>query len=172
MNQKTKNLTLASMCLAIGVILPQAFHAVANAGSIFLPMHIPVLVCGFICGPFYGFIVGLLTPFISHIIFSMPPTAMLGQMLVELATYGLCTGLLNKIIKINNELIKNYVVLISSILIGRIIYGLCNALIFKANSYSLSIWLMAAFVTSLPGIIIQLLIIPFLIKSLNKVIQK
>ncbi len=172
MNKKIKNLTLASMCLALGVILPQAFHAVANAGSIFLPMHIPVLVCGFICGPFYGFIVGLLTPFISHIIFSMPPSAILPQMLVELASYGLFVGILNNIIKINNELIKNYIVLISAMLIGRIIYGLFNGFIYMANTYSLSIWLMAAFVTALPGIIIQLLIIPILIKSLNKIIQK
>ena len=77
------------MCLALGVILPQAFHMIPNAGNIFLPMHIPVLICGFICGPFYGLTVGIITPCLSHIIFSMPPAMMLGQMIVELGVYGL-----------------------------------------------------------------------------------
>ena len=81
---KTKKLTFAAMCLALGVILPQAFHMIPNAGNIFLPMHIPVLICGFICGPFYGLAVGIITPCLSHIIFSMPPAMMLGQMIVEL----------------------------------------------------------------------------------------
>ena len=114
----TKKLTLASMCLALGVIVPQAFHAIPNAGTIFLPMHIPVLVCGFICGPLYGLIDGILTPILSNMIFSMPQAPMLGQMVVELATYGLMSGLLNKCINIKNIYLKNYVVLISSMIIG------------------------------------------------------
>lgn len=171
MKSKTKQITLAAMCLALGVILPQAFHAIPNAGSIFLPMHIPVLICGFICGPLYGLLVGILTPCLSHLIFSMPPVPMLGQMIVELGMYGLCTGLFNKIIKIDNDIIKIYVVLIVSMLIGRIIYGLANALIFKAGSYSLNIWLTAAFITALPGIIIQLILIPIIIKSTKNLLK-
>lgn len=171
MQSKTKQLTTASMCLALGVIMPQAFHAIPNAGNIFLPMHIPVLICGFICGPFYGLLVGLLTPFLSHIIFQMPPTFMLPQMLLELAIYGLCTGIFNKIINIKNEIVKNYVVLISSMLIGRVVYGLCNALVFKVGEYSLNIWLGAAFITSLPGILIQLVLIPIVVKTVRKLLS-
>lgn len=157
------------MCLAMGIILPQAFHMVPNAGNIFLPMHIPVLVCGFICGPLYGLLVGLLTPLISHLIFSMPSTMMLGQMLVELSIYGLCQGILSKVIKIKNQMINIYVILIISMLIGRIAYGLTNALIFKVGSYSLNIWLASAFITSLPGIIIQLLTVPLIINAIRKI---
>lgn len=172
MNNKTKQLTLAAMCLALGVTLPQAFHTIPNAGSIFLPMHIPVLVCGFICGPFYGLIVGLATPFLSHLIFSMPPAQMLGQMILELGIYGLMTGILNKLLlKIENELVKNYVVLILAMLIGRIAYGTANALIFKAGNYSLTIWLNAAFITALPGIVIQLIVVPVLVKSVKKLLN-
>ena len=167
---KTKELTVSSMCLALGVILPQAFHAIPNAGSILLPMHIPVLICGFICGPTYGLIVGVLTPILSHLIFSMPPAAMLGQMVIELAMYGLMTGLLNKTLNIKNELIKYYVVLILSMIIGRVFYGIVNALFFKAGSYSLSIWLSTAFVSAIPGIIIQLAIIPSLVKAIKKLV--
>lgn len=167
----TKKLTLAGMCLALGVIVPQAFHAIPNAGTIFLPMHIPVLICGFICGPLYGLIDGILTPILSNIIFSMPAIPMLGQMIIELATYGLMTGLLNKIINIKKTYIKNYVVLVSSMIIGRIVYGIANALIFKAGAYSLDIWISFAFVTAIPGIIIQLIIIPILVSTLTKTIK-
>ena len=171
MMNKTKNFTLTAMCLALGVILPQAFHMIPNAGNIFLPMHIPVLICGFICGPFYGLTVGIITPYLSHIIFSMPPAMMLGQMIVELGVYGLCTGLLNQIITINNELLKYYLVLIISMVVGRITYGICNALLFKAGNYSLSIWLSAAFIKGLPGIIIQLVLIPTIVKTIKKLLN-
>lgn len=171
MMNKTKKLTLTAMCLALGIILPQAFHMIPNAGNIFLPMHIPVLICGFICGPFYGLTVGIITPCLSHIIFSMPPAMMLGQMIVELGVYGLCTGLLNQIITINNELLKYYLVLIISMVVGRITYGICNALLFKAGNYSLSIWLSAAFIKGLPGIIIQLVLIPTIVKTIKKLLN-
>ena len=171
MMNKTKKLTLTAMCLVLGVILPQAFHMIPNAGNIFLPMHIPVLICGFICGPFYGLTVWIITPCLSHIIFSMPPAMMLGQMIVELGVYGLCTGLLNQIITINNELLKYYLVLIISMVVGRITYGICNALLFKAGNYSLSIWLSAAFIKGLPGIIIQLVLIPTIVKTIKKLLN-
>ncbi len=162
---------MSAMCLAIGIILPQALHAIPNAGAVILPMHIPVLICGFICGPYFGLLNGLLTPLLSHLLFSMPPTPMLGQMIIELGAYGLCSGLFNKVLKFDNELLKNYIVLIISMLCGRLLYGMANALIFKAGSYSLKIWLTAAFVTALPGIIIQLLIIPIIVRSVKKIVS-
>ena len=101
----------------------------------------------------------------------MPPAMMLGQMIVELGVYGLCTGLLNQIITINNELLKYYLVLIISMVVGRITYGICNALLFKAGNYSLSIWLSAAFIKGLPGIIIQLVLIPTIVKTIKKLLN-
>lgn len=166
---KTKRLTITAMCLTIGIILPQILHIIPNAGQVLLPMHIPVLVCGFICGPFFGLLNGFMTPLLSHLIFAMPPAPMLGQMLIELSVYGLMTGLLNKIIVIKNENIKNYAVLILSMLTGRMIYGIANMLVFKAGSYSLSIWLTAAFVTALPGIVIQLVIVPLVVGTIKKI---
>ena len=153
--------------MALGVILPQAFHVIPNAGSILLPMHIPVLIAGFVCGPFYGFIIGLLTPFLSHVIFSMPMAYMLPQMLCELSMYGLFSGLLVNRIEVKNEIIKNYTVLIISMIASRVVYGLLNALIFKTGEYSLSIWLTGAFITGLPGIFIQLLVVPLIVNIIN-----
>ena len=165
---KTKQLVLTALFVALGVVLPQAFHAIPNAGSIFLPMHIPVLIAGFATGPVYGLICGILTPVLSHLIFSMPPAPVLPGMLCELAMYGLMTGLLNKVVKIENNLVKNYVVLIGAMLCGRITYGILNALIFRAGNYSMQAWISAALVTAIPGIIIQLVLIPILVDRLQK----
>lgn len=165
---KTKQIVLTALFVALGVALPQAFHAIPNAGSIFLPMHIPVLISGYAVGPVFGLLCGILTPLLSHLIFSMPPAPVLPGMLCELAMYGLMSGLLNKVVKIENRLVKNYVVLIGAMLCGRVTYGILNALVFKAGSYSLQAWISAAFVTAIPGIIIQLVLIPILVDRLQK----
>ena len=60
--KQTKNLVIAGLCIALALVLPMAFHAIPNAGSIFLPMHIPVLLCGLVCGPVYGLACGVLSP--------------------------------------------------------------------------------------------------------------
>ena len=165
---KTKQLVLTALFVATGIALPQAFHAIPNAGSIFLPMHIPVLISGYALGPLFGLICGILTPLLSHLIFQMPPAPVLPGMLCELAVYGLMTGLLNKVIKIENRLLRNYVVLIGAMLCGRITYGILNSLVFRAGQYSMQAWISAAFVTAIPGIIIQLVLIPILVDRLQK----
>lgn len=165
---KTRQLVLTAMFIALGVILPQAFHAIPNAGSIFLPMHIPVLISGFVLGPVLGLVCGIATPLLSHLIFSMPPAPVLPGMLCELGVYGLMTGLLNKLIKMKNDYLKTCLVLVLSMLCGRVTYGILNALIFKAGSYSIQAWTSAAFVTAIPGIIIQLILIPILVSRLKK----
>ncbi len=165
---KTKQIVLAALFIAIGVALPQAFHAIPNAGSIFLPMHIPVLIAGFALGPLFGALCGVLTPILSHLLFGMPPAMMLAQMVCELACYGLLTGLLNRAFKAGSNIGKIYVVLILSMIGGRIIYGLLNYFIFKAGAYSLQMWLSSAFITALSGIAIQLLLIPVLVSRLKK----
>ena len=65
MKSTTKKLVSCALCIAIGVLLPMAFHVIPNAGSIFLPMHIPVLICGLFCGAPYGLACGMITPFLS-----------------------------------------------------------------------------------------------------------
>ena len=165
---KTKRLVLSALCVALCIILPTAFHTIPNAGSIFLPMHIPVLVCGFVCGWPYGLACGLLGPALSSLFTGMPPAAMLPSMACELAMYGLVTGFLYRRCKFASSLANIYVTLISAMLCGRLFYGVLNTLIFKAGSYSLEIWLAAAFTTALPGIVIQLLLIPVLITALQK----
>lgn len=166
--RKTRQLVLTSLFIALGVILPQAFHAVPNAGSVFLPMHLPVLISGYVVGPLFGLICGAVTPLLSSLIFHMPPAPVLPGMLCELAVYGLMTGILSRMLKMENKAVRTYVILVAAMICGRISYGILNALIFRAGQYSLQAWLSAAFVTALPGIVIQLIAIPVLIMALRK----
>ena len=165
---KTKNLILTAACIAIGVVLPQAFHMIPNAGSIFLPMHIPVLLCGLICSWQYGLVCGILTPMLSSLLTGMPPVAYLPAMVVELAIYGAVAGVFTMIIRSRHLLGNIYGSLLAAMIAGRIGYGVVNALIFRAGKYSLELWLTASFVTSLPGIVVQIIAIPAVCVALHK----
>ena len=163
-----KKIALAAMFIAIGIVLPMAFHAIPNAGRIFLPMHIPVLLGGMILGFPYGLIIGILTPLLSSFITGMPPLGVLPPMLFELATYGTVSSLIMQLLKEKNLYVRVYASLIVAMLAGRIIFGILNSLIFFAGNYSMQIWVTAAFVTALPGIIIQIVAIPAIVVILQK----
>ena len=124
----TKRLILAGLCVALGIVLPVAFHSVANAGSIFLPMHIPVLLCGLICGWPYGLACGVLAPLLSSLITGMPPMAFLPSMLCELAVYGFVSGLLMRYVKTGKLLADLYISLVGAMLLGRLVLGLLSEL--------------------------------------------
>ena len=168
MKTNLEKLVLTGILIAAGVALPIAFHAIPNAGSIFLPMHIPIFICGLLCGFPYGFICGILTPLLSSLLTGMPPAAYLPAMLCELATYGLVSSILIKVIKTPNRYVNLYACLIGAMLCGRIVYGILNSLIFRVGSYSLQLWVTSAFITSLPGIFIQLVFIPAIVMALEK----
>ena len=160
MKSTTKKLVSCALCIAIGVLLPMAFHAIPNSGSIFLPMHIPVLICGLACG--------MITPFLSSMTTGMPPAMILPQMMIELAVYGLVTGLCSKYIPQENEMSKLYMSLIIAMLAGRIVNGFVNTFILSTQGYTLSVFMTASFITCLPGIILQLIVVPILVRILNK----
>lgn len=161
-------MVIAALCVALGVVLPVAVHGIPNAGSVLLPMHLPVLLCGLLCGPAYGLACGVLTPLLSSLITSMPPAAMLPSMICELAVYGLVAGLMILIIRTGSQAANVYISLVAAMLLGRVVYGVVNALVFRAGEYSLQMWLTASFVTALPGIIIQLVLLPLVVLALRK----
>ena len=169
MNSITKKLVSCALCIALGVLLPMAFHVIPNGGSIFLPMHIPVLICGLFCGWPYGLACGIITPFISSVMTGMPPAMMLPQMMIELAVYGLVAGLCTQYISMKNEMTKLYMSLIIAMLAGRIMNGFVNTCILSTQGYTLSVFMMASFITCLPGIILQLIVIPVLVRILNRI---
>ena len=158
---------LGALFTALCVVLPIAFHSIPDAGTVLLPMHIPVLVCGLICGWPYGFICGLLGPALSCVITSMPPMSILPAMMVECATYGAITGLILKFIHTKNLTLDLYIALIVAMIAGRVVSGIAKALIFSPG-ITMTAWITASFVTALPGIVLQLVLIPQVVRLLMK----
>ena len=154
-----KRLTLSALCIALCVVLPMAFHVIPNAGSVMLPMHIPVLLCGLVCGWQYGLLCGLLGPLVSSVLTGMPPAAVLPGMMVECGMYGCVGGLMMERIRTGSLYADLYISLPVAMLAGRILSGIAKALILAPGT-SFTAWATASFVTALPGISIQLILIP------------
>jgi len=164
----TKKLVYTAICIAIGILLPMLFHLlpIANAGSVLCPMHIPVLLCGFLCGWAYGGVCGIITPLLSSLLTGMPPLMPYGvSMMFELCAYGLLAGLLYQLTKK-----KLFYSLIGAMLGGRIVMGIVNAVLLglSGTEYGLTAFLTAAFVTALPGILLQLVLVPAILFALRK----
>ncbi len=162
-----KRLTLSALCIALCVVLPMAFHVIPNAGSVMLPMHIPVLLCGLVCGWQYGLLCGLLGPLVSSVLTGMPPAAVLPGMMVECGMYGCVGGLMMERIRTGSLYADLYISLPVAMLAGRILSGIAKALILAPGT-SFTAWATASFVTALPGISIQLILIPSLIVALTR----
>lgn len=162
-----RRLVIAAICAALCVILPMAFHVIPNGGSIFLPMHIPVLLCGMICDWKYGKLCGLLGPALSSLITSMPPAAMLPSMMIECAVYGCVSGLVLKHTRTGKIWLDLYTALILAMLCGRVASGIAKALILAPGT-SFAAWATASFVTALPGIAIQLVLLPVMVNALMR----
>ena len=162
-----KRICICAACIALCVVLPMAFHAFPNGGSVFLPMHIPVLLCGMICGWPFGLVCGLMGPALSSLLTGMPPAAMLAPMMIECGVYGAASGLLLHFVRTGKTYPDLCISLVAAMLLGRVVAGIAKALIFTPG-LSLAAWATASFVTGLPGIAIQLFLIPILIHTLSR----
>ena len=167
MNALYKSVSTA-VCIALCVVLPIAFHAIPNGGTLFFLLYLPVLLCGVVCGPQYGLICGLLGPFLSSILTGMPGMGYLPGMMIELAVYGLVSGLIMHFLHTGKQVADLYISLLAAMLSGRILAGIARALIFAAGEYSLKIWATSYFVSCFPAIVIQLVLIPVLYVALQR----
>lgn len=163
-----KKSIITAVCIALCVVLPMAFHAIPNGGSVYSPMHIPVLLCGLICGWPFGLLCGLAGPAVSSLLTQMPMMAFLPNMMIELAAYGLLAGLMMGVIRTKKLSVDLYISLIVALTGGRIVAGIANALIFSAGSYSMAAWVTSYFVTAWPGLVLHLLLIPAIVFALEK----
>lgn len=162
----TRNLVYSAVFIAIGVVLPMAFHSVGMGGSVFLPMHIPVLIGGLFLGWRAGLMIGLVTPILSCLLTGMPPLLpMLPIMVAELGVYGAISGLLYREIKAN--LILSLVV---AMLAGRVTVGLVIALFAESLGVKITplVFIGAAVSKGLIGIIIQFCFVPLCVNRLEK----
>ena len=167
MNKNLKELILAGILAGTGVILPMAFHMFGGAGAIFLPMHIPVLVGGFFLSAPIALALGLITPVLSAVLTGMPPVfPMMPIMMLELGFYGLTLSL------VRAKITKNpYVCLLSSMIVGRIAAGFMVFLLatyFSAKLPPVQVFISGSIVKGLPGILIQLVIVPIVVFAVTK----
>lgn len=164
-----KKICICAFCTALCCVLPMAFHALA-LGPAFSPMHLPVLLCGLICGWPYGAFCGVAGPVLSSCISGMPAAAQLIYMVPELCAYGLLTGLLMRYIRTGRLMPDLYLSLISAMVLGRVAGGAARALFYlsTAESYSIAMWAGAYFVQTLPGAVLQIAVIPPLVLILTR----
>lgn len=168
-NQSLKNMVVAALMLALAYILPNFTGNIPQFGSMLLPMHLPILLCGFLCGGPWGAAVGFIAPLMRSAVLGMPPmfpTAV--SMAFELAAYGFVTGFLYQ--RLPKNLGGIYTSLISAMVCGRVVWGVVRALMTLAgnNTFSFAAFIAGAFTTAIPGIILQLAVIPALVLALQK----
>ncbi len=167
---KTRNLTLTAMFMALGLVLPFFTGQIPKIGNMLLPMHIPVFLCGLICGWRYGGAVGLILPIMRHMLFGMPvlfPTGI--AMSAELFTYGLVAGLLYSMSKW--QCVRAlYRAIISAMLIGRFVWGGVNVILFgfSGKGFTWQMFMVGAFINAVPGIVLQLILIPAIMVALDR----
>ncbi len=165
-----KKLTLAGLFIAIGLVLPFITGQIPQIGQMLLPMHIPVFLCGMICGWPWGFAVGLILPLLRSLLFGMPalyPNALV--MSAELATYGSVIGLVYAHFK-NPGTLQVYISLIVAMIAGRLVWGIVKYLLLTAvgNVFTWKLFVAGGFVEAVPGIIIQLILIPAIMALLKR----
>jgi len=166
-----RNLTLTAMLIALGVVLPTLTGP--QFASRFLLMHIPALLAGFVLGPKYGLIAGFTMPLLRSVTFGMPPLMPTATaMAFELAMYGFVAGLVYN--KVKQNIVNLYTALISAMIVGRIVYGIAMFVLLvglnlvEERTYSLALWWTGVVGTSIPGIVLQLILIPLVVVALER----
>lgn len=165
-----KRLILAAMLLALCLALPFLTGQIPQIGSMLLPMHLPVLICGLICGWQYGAVVGFVAPLLRFALFGMPPIFPIGvSMAFELAAYGALVGFLY-----NRSRYQCVIALYRSLLLamlgGRIVWGVVRVLLtgVGGEAFTWQMFMSGAFLTAIPGIVLQLVFIPALMVALDR----
>lgn len=163
-----KKMIRAGFFVALGLILPFLTGQIPEIGSALLPMHIPILICGYICGWKYGLLAGFITPLLRSLLFSMPPMMTAICMSFELAAYGAVCGALYR--KLPKSKLGIYISLLISMIVGRIVWGLISIVVFGLSgaSFSWQIFISGAVFSAIPGIILQIVLIPLIIMALEK----
>lgn len=164
-----KNIVLAAVCLALCLVLPFLTGQIPQIGSTLCPMHIPILLAGFLCGPWWAMAVGAVAPLLRFALFGMPPIFPTGTaMCFELAVYGLVSGLLYA--RLPKKTASIYVSLIGAMLAGRIVWGVVMAVIsgVTGSAFTWAAFLAGAFINAVPGIVVHILLIPVAVIALKK----
>ena len=170
MNNNMKNMTLTAMFLAIGMVLPIFTGQIPQLGSMLLPMHLPVFLCALICGWKYGLSMAFVLPILRSVVFGMPPlypTAL--SMAFELSTYAVVAGLLYE--KSRWQCIKAlYCCLFTAMIAGRVVWGIVQSVLLGiiGNTFTLQAFIGGALFNAVPGILLQLVLVPAIMVALDR----
>lgn len=161
-------MTLAALFLALAYVLPFLTGQIAEIGSMLCPMHLPVLICGFVCGWPWGLAVGFIAPLLRSLTLGMPPlfpTAIC--MALELAAYGVTAGLMHKILPRKKPYV--YCSLLTAMAVGRLVWGAAMFIFVGLNggAFTLAAFVTGAFTNAIPGIILQVILIPIVVMLLD-----
>ena len=171
--RKIYKLVLCSMFLALALVLPFLTGQIQQIGNALCPMHIPIILCGFFCGPWYALAAGFAAPLLRFALFGMPPIMPTGiAMCFELATYGMMTGLLYKALPKKKTYI--YVALIGAMLAGRVVWGAARVILLGLGDYDFgwAAFMSGAFLDAIPGIIVQIVLITVLVMMFSRYTEK
>lgn len=163
-----KKLTYSAICLALCLVLPFLTGQIPQIGAALCPMHLPVLLAGFLCGPWWAAAVGMIAPLSRHALFVMPPLLTAIAMAFELLTYGLLSGLLYRLLP--RRISSVYISLICAMVGGRIVWGVAQVVILGLtnSTFSWTAFWAGAVANAVPGIIVQLVLIPILVVALQR----
>lgn len=166
---QVRRLTYSALYLAIAMALPFVTGQIPEIGSMLCPMHIPALLCGFLCGWPWGLAVGFIAPLLRSVLFGMPtlfPGAV--AMAFELAVYGGMAGFLNGALPRKRGII--YAVLLISMIAGRIVWGAVRVVLagLSGSAFTWALFLAGALTNAIPGIVLQLVLIPILVISMER----
>lgn len=171
MSSKTRlslvRLVLSALFLAMAMVLPFLTGQIPEIGKALLPMHLPVLLCGFVCGWPYGLAVGIVSPLLRLALFGMPPMPTALTMAVELAVYGLISGWLYR--RLPRKVPMIYLSLLAAMAGGRIAWGLAQLVVWgvTGNPFGWAAFFSGAVLTAIPGIVAQIVLIPLLVLVLQ-----
>ena len=168
-SRQTRKMTYAALYLGIALVLPFITGQIPEIGAMLCPMHIPVLLCGFLCGWPWGLAVGFIAPLLRSVLFGMPPMVPGAvSMAFELATYGCVAGLLYRLLP--RKTVSIYIALVIAMIAGRIVWGIARLVLagLTGSKFTWALFMAGAFTNAIPGIILHIVLIPVLVIALER----
>lgn len=169
MKLNVKKLVLSGLFLALALVLPFFTGQIPQIGGMLCPMHLPVILCGFVCGGGWGAAVGFVAPLLRYLLFQMPPIYPTGlAMAFEMAVYGFVCGWLY--LRLSGHKWRIYPALISAMVLGRVVWGITRLILagLSAQSFTMAAFISGALLTAIPGILLQLVLVPLLVTALER----
>ena len=165
-------LTYSALYLAIALVLPFLTGQIPQIGSMLCPMHIPALLCGFVCGWPWGLAVGFIAPLLRMVMFGMPPFYVAIAMAFELLTYGLVSGIIYRKVFKKQTVGTLYGSLLIAMVAGRVVWGIVKVILSgiaaDAGAFTFAAFISGALLNAIPGIVVQLILVPAVVVALQK----